>query len=144
MEKRRKFTDDEINRIYDRTSGRCHICHKKLAFGNYACLGARAAWEVEHSKPLARGGTNHLNNLYAACISCNRDKATISTRAARSWHGKKRAPLPPARRDSAKQGNAVAGAILFGTVGAAVLGPSGACAGIVAGAVIGHAENPDE
>jgi len=68
------FSDDDLNEIYDRTSGYCHICHRKLAFINYGVLGARGAWEVEHSKPQARGGTHMRTNLYAACIPCNRSK----------------------------------------------------------------------
>ena len=67
-------------RIYDRPSGYCHICGRKLSFQNYGIIDARGAWEVEHSIPWAFGGTDHLNNLYPACISCNRGKGTYSTR----------------------------------------------------------------
>lgn len=34
------FNDAMLNQIYDRTSGRCHICHKKLAYKNYGAVGA--------------------------------------------------------------------------------------------------------
>ncbi len=87
------FTDEELNYIYDRISGYCHICRKKLAFKNYGLFGARSAWEVEHSNPKSRGGTNHLNNLYAACIPCNRSKNNLSTRTARAAYGNRKAPL---------------------------------------------------
>jgi hypothetical protein len=50
------YTDERLNRIYDRTNGYCHICHKKLSFVNYAQYGWRGAWEVDHSKPKAKGG----------------------------------------------------------------------------------------
>ena len=78
--------------IYDRTSGKCHICGKKLARFNYALLDARGSWEVEHYIPVARGGTNHANNLFAACISCNRSKRDSTSRSARAQHGRSTAP----------------------------------------------------
>jgi len=73
------FSSEQLNQIYNRTSGYCHICHKKLAFKNYGVFGARGAWEVEHSNPQAKGGTNRLNNLYPACITCNRSKGASRT-----------------------------------------------------------------
>jgi 5-methylcytosine-specific restriction endonuclease McrA len=53
----------------------------KLAFTNYGKRGARAAWEVDHSRAKANGGTDHLNNLMPACIPCNREKGTLTSRA---------------------------------------------------------------
>ena len=132
-----------LRRIYDKTTGRCHICGKKLSFTNYASLGEKGAWEVEHSHPRAKGGRDHLNNLFPACIRCNRDKKTVTTKTARSWHGRKRAPLSKTQRKKVKQSNAVAGAIIGGLVGA-VGGPWGAAAGAAIGAKIGHDANPDE
>jgi hypothetical protein len=38
--------DQKLNAIYDKTGGRCHICHDKLAFSNYGLFGARGAWEI--------------------------------------------------------------------------------------------------
>lgn len=37
------FTSDDLNAIYDRTSGYCHLCGKKLAFTNHGAVGARGA-----------------------------------------------------------------------------------------------------
>ena len=51
----------DLNAIYDRTSGYCQICHRKVYFNNYGVLGARGAWEIEHSRPQALGGTHHGN-----------------------------------------------------------------------------------
>jgi 5-methylcytosine-specific restriction endonuclease McrA len=135
-------TEEELRRIYDRTTGRCHICQKKVAFKNYAQCGERGAWEIEHSNPRANGGTDRYNNLYAACIHCNRSKGAGSTRAARACHGKVRAPLSVGKRKSAKLANALA----HGAVGAgigSVFGPLGTVAGAVIGAHIGHKKNPD-
>jgi 5-methylcytosine-specific restriction endonuclease McrA len=86
------FSDDDLLRIFDRTNGKCHICYKKLSFSNYGRLDAKGAWEVEHSVPQSKGGTDHLNNLYAACIVCNRSKGNRSTKSARSWFNNTTAP----------------------------------------------------
>jgi hypothetical protein len=56
------YTSEQLNRIYDRTSGYCHICCKKLSFKHYGRYGERGAWHAEHSRPRARGGTNHGNS----------------------------------------------------------------------------------
>jgi len=133
----------ELRQIYDRTCGYCHICHKKLAFKNYGRHGERAAWEIEHSNPRAKGGTNRWNNLYAACIRCNRSKGANSTRAARAQYGKVRAPLSGRKRKAAKLDNAVT----YGIAGAgagAVLGPVGLVVGAIVGAGMGHKKNPDK
>jgi 5-methylcytosine-specific restriction endonuclease McrA len=70
------YTDDELNSIYDKTDGYCHLCGKKLSWTNYGQRGTKAAWHVDHSIALANGGTHHMNNLYPACISCNEEKGT--------------------------------------------------------------------
>jgi 5-methylcytosine-specific restriction endonuclease McrA len=137
------FTESERKEIYDRTSGYCHICHKKVAFTNYGVVGARGAWEVEHSNPRAEGGTDRLNNLYPACIPCNRSKGTQSTRTVRARNGKTRAPLSRENREKAKTINAV----LYG-LGAAGLtyilyAPAWPIAG-VAGLYLGYRRNPDK
>lgn len=137
------FNEAELNQIYDRTSGRCHICHKKLAFKNYGTVGARAAWEVEHSVPQAKGGTDHLNNLYPACISCNRSKGASSTVSARAKHGKTRAPLSADKRKKTRAGNTFAGGALGAMVGS-VGGPVGAFIGACLGASLGHSHDPDK
>ena len=74
------YSDDELNDIYDKNDGYCWHCGKKLAFTNYGIVGARGAWEVEHSNPLANGGSNYFRNLVPSCIPCNRSKGTSKTR----------------------------------------------------------------
>lgn len=132
-----------LRRIYDRTSGYCHICRKKLSFTNYGKFGEKGAWEVEHSHVRATGGSDHGNNLFAACISCNREKGTFTTRTARSWHGRTKAPLSKEKRKKAKRANAIAGGILGGLAGS-ILGPWGVAAGAAIGAKIGHDSDPDK
>jgi 5-methylcytosine-specific restriction endonuclease McrA len=137
------YSGDELRAIYDRTSGYCHLCHKKLSFNNYGKAGSHAPWEVEHSKPKANGGTNSLNNLYAACISCNRSKGASSTATARSKNGKSRAPLSVAKRKNEKLKNAIAGGTLGGIIGS-IFGPAGLFLGALAGSHLGHRSNPDK
>jgi 5-methylcytosine-specific restriction endonuclease McrA len=50
--------------VYDRDKGRCYMCDRRLAPG----------WHIEHVIPLARGGTDTLDNVRASCPRCNRRK----------------------------------------------------------------------
>lgn len=143
MTKRRRFSDEELNRIYDRTNGKCHLCHRRLAFRNYGACSKLGAWHVEHSRPLARGGTNQWHNLYCACVACNLQKGTLSTRTARAWAGTSRAPLSRQQHARAKEKAALVGGVLGAGVGAALGGRHGAFFGAVLGALIGHSKDPD-
>lgn len=143
MGTRKRHSDEQLNRIYDRTSGRCHVCRKKLAFCNYGRFGNRGAWEVDHSRPVSRGGTNHGNNLFAICIPCNREKQASGTRSMRARNGFSRAPLSANARKRAKRQNAVAGGLL-GAVPGALFGPIGVAVGAAIGAKLGHSYDPDD
>jgi len=132
-----------LRKIYDRTTGYCHICKKKLSFTNYDRRRKKGAWEVEHSHSRAKGGSDYLSNLYASCISCNRTKGTHTTQTARSWHNRKKAPLSKVERKKAKCSNAFGGAIIGGAIGAAFLGPPGAFLGAVIGGKAGYNSDPD-
>lgn len=136
------YTNEQLNDIYDRTSGYCAHCQKKLAFKNYGKKGSRGAWEVDHSIARAKGGTNSLNNLNPACIQCNRNKGILTARTARRWHGKQRAPLSVKNRRKAKVKNAVAGGIVGGLVGS-IFGPWGIALCSSIGARLGYKANPD-
>jgi len=108
------YDDYTLTRIYDRTDGDCHICGVRLCFSNYNRFGARGAWEVEHSIPLSRGGTNHLNNLFAAHISCNRSKRVCSSRVARGQYGRTRAPYCREKKSQIRRGNSLKGGLIGG------------------------------
>jgi hypothetical protein len=136
------YDRETLRRIYSRTEGKCHICHKKLSLQNYGEPNGRAAWEVEHSVARANGGTDHLNNLFPACIPCNRTKGTFAARTARSWHGHTKAPLSKERRAQIRKKNAVGSAVLGGLVGLAI-NPAAALWGAGIGALIGHSTNPE-
>ena len=137
-----KFDTKTKRTIYDRTRGYCHLCNKKLAFKNYGKSGGKAAWEIDHSNPKANGGSDRLNNLYAACISCNRSKQHSSTRTARAQNGRTRAPLSAEKRKRAVRENTLAGGIA-GLLGGALLGPGGAVVGASIGAVLGNCIDPE-
>jgi 5-methylcytosine-specific restriction endonuclease McrA len=136
------YTDQQLNRIYDRTSGYCHLCHKKLARKNYARFDERGAWEVDHSNPRANGGADHGNNYFAACISCNRSKGKRMSVTARKWNDKARAPLCREKRKDAQFNNGMTGAIIGGICGAP-FGPGGVVLGGLFGAAIAGGQNPD-
>ena len=69
------FDGDTINHVYNKTKGYCKYCSKKLSLKNHGKVGSRGAWEIDHSKPKSKGGTDHRKNLVPACVSCNRDKS---------------------------------------------------------------------
>ena len=69
------YTDEEVNRIYDRTGGYCFYCRIKLSFKNYGVVGEKGAWEMDHFIPIARGGAHQPRNWVPACVSCNTEKS---------------------------------------------------------------------
>lgn len=74
------YTNEELNYVYDKNDGHCWHCSKKLAWKNYGKRDERGAWEVDHSRPLARGGADYLRNLVPACVKCNRSKGNLTSR----------------------------------------------------------------
>lgn len=68
------YSEDRRARIFQKTDGYCIYCGKKLSWKNYGLLNTRGCWEIDHSRPKSKGGTDHMNNLVPACIPCNRDK----------------------------------------------------------------------
>lgn len=137
-----KYDQDLLETTYDRTDGRCHICRKKLSFSNYARFEFRGAWEVEHSVPRHTGGTNYLNNLYPACISCNRSKGIHATRSVRGRFGYTRAPLSAAKKEQARTESGIAGAVVGALVGLSTGGAGAVVCGIV-GLCLGYSIEPE-
>ena len=142
--KRMSYAKDQLDRIYHCTSGYCHLCHTKLARTNYNRPGRRGAWHVDHSVPQSKGGTDYLRNLKPACIDCNHGKSNMTTRTARGWNGKFRAPLSREKRKAAKSNSTILGAMGGGAVGFVVGGPVGAVIGAFAGGHLAGAKNPDK
>jgi 5-methylcytosine-specific restriction endonuclease McrA len=133
---------ERLQKIYRKTDGNCHICHGKLNFSNYAALGANSGWEVEHSKPKSKGGSDNLNNLFAAHITCNRGKGTLHTKTARSHYGNTRAPYSKSKKQKIKNNNTTGGALIGGSIGLAVGGSVGGLIGSFVGGLIGNESSP--
>ncbi|MEW8252565.1 MAG: HNH endonuclease [Candidatus Thiodiazotropha endolucinida] len=140
--KNMKADDNKLERIYRRTDGQCHICRKRLCFGNYGAIGKRGAWEIEHSRPRSKGGTDHLNNLYAACISCNRSKGNGTTASARGANGYRTAPLSKQQRSLQTWKWGAAGSLVALFV-PPPLRLVAFVAGAAAGALLGHDSEPE-
>jgi len=66
--KRRQFSSTERTIIYNKSKGRCAICGKFVPYDTFT---------VDHIIPLAKGGTNELNNLQCTCKTCNLIKQDI-------------------------------------------------------------------
>jgi len=127
--------------IYRKTNGYCHICHKKLSLKNHGINGTHGSWHIEHSIPKAKGGTNHLNNLFPACISCNLEKGVSSTKESRLKNGITRAPFNKEKKNKIKSDNTITGMGIGGAIGL-IGGPIGVLIGTVLGAVIGNNNSP--
>lgn len=136
------YTEAELNDIFNRSGGDCHLCGKRLAFKNYGRSGKRAAWEVDHSPARANGGTHRVSNLFPACISCNRSKRHGSTQAARRPNGMTRAPLCKEKRSAERSENTVLGFLGGAAAGGALAGPAGAIAGAFVGGLAGARSRP--
>lgn len=137
------YSNDLLNRIYEKTNGCCHICYKKLSFSNYGIHGSRAAWQIDHSNPKANGGSNYVRNLLPACISCNASKGKASTRSARSFNGKTRAPLSAKKIREVRTENTVSCVALGALVGS-LGGPAGVAIGVALGGMIGYHNSPSK
>lgn len=55
--------------ILERDGYRCCICGR---------TAKETKLEVDHKVPVAKGGTDSLNNLWTLCIDCNRGKSDLS------------------------------------------------------------------
>jgi len=132
---------DEATRraVFEKSSGRCHLCGTPIAYTNYGNHGARGAWEIDHSRPRAQGGTDHGNNLYAAHTDCNRSKQARSSASVRRENGLQRPPMSPAAMRKLKEGDAWTGALAGGMLGARFFGSPGLLIGAVIGAIGAHA-----
>lgn len=134
---RPSFDEETKNKVFAKTDGHCHICAKKLARKNYGIIGTRGAWEVDHSIPISKGGTNHLNNFLAACISCNRAKGNTSTQIARKKKGLIQKPMSAKQKQDKARNSALAGAAGGALIGSR-LGPIGVVLGAAIGALLNH------
>jgi hypothetical protein len=133
---------ERLNAIYDKTDGYCHLCHRKFAFKNYGIRNAKGGWHIEHSIARANGGTDHLNNLYAACIPCNEDKGIQHTRSVRNRNGVTRAPHCRTKKQQIRESNSTVMGSIGLLIGSGLGGPVGAFIGAVIGSEIGKGMSP--
>lgn len=111
------YTDEQLKRIWKSTDGRCHLTGRRLLLKDYG-----KTWEVDHSKPRAKGGSDHGNNLKPALVSANRSKQATGSRATRRSHGLKRSPMSAAEQGRKRGGNTASGAVLGPVPGQQSLG----------------------
>ena len=76
------FTQELLGRVWDKgqpIQGKNPDLYREDLYGNemykhsYGKTSAKG-WEVDHSKPQSKGGTDHLNNLQPMNTSANRSK----------------------------------------------------------------------
>lgn len=58
--------------LFKQQKGRCYYCAVKMSFDVAPDASTRAT--TDHRTPLARGGTNRIDNIVAACFRCNHRK----------------------------------------------------------------------
>lgn len=58
------------SKVLAKFNGRCAYCG--------VVLSTLPSWSVDHVFPKYRGGSDELDNLYPACVRCNRVKATYT------------------------------------------------------------------
>lgn len=59
---------------YDPNTWRYDMCGKPMNFSDYGRTGSEHGWEVDHIKPVARGGSDDLSNLQPLQWDNNRRK----------------------------------------------------------------------
>lgn len=57
-----ELSADDVKGVLDRAEGRCEWCNEE------------GPLQIDHAVPVSRGGTNALDNLVAACATCNPSK----------------------------------------------------------------------
>lgn len=67
--KRCNFSYQKRNQVYNNNNGICPICGKPVSKNNFT---------VDHWQPLAKGGTNAMNNLKPAHKRCNHHKGDMT------------------------------------------------------------------
>lgn len=111
------YSKERLKLIFNKTDGRCHLCGGGLYFSNFGSLEKKGAWEIEHSIPKSKGGTDHLNNLFPAHIDCNRSKSNRSTRSERTKYGRTRAPYSAEKIEQIRAENTLLGGGIGLTLG---------------------------
>jgi hypothetical protein len=83
-----------------------------------------------------------LNNLYAACVTCNTSKGVKCSRSARNGFGNTRAPYSAQKKARIRSERTGAGTAIGLLAGGILGGPVGALLGGSLGALIGNETSP--
>ena len=92
---RPSWNANELEHIFLKTNGACHICHGQegpIAWQNYGRRDTEDGWEVDHVKAAARGGSDKIRNMRAAHWQCNASRQDTHFLAARAQYGVRRGP----------------------------------------------------
>lgn len=60
---------------YDRTRWRYDVCGNPINWFEYGNTQSKNGWEIDHIKPIAKGGTDDLSNLQPLQWETNRSKS---------------------------------------------------------------------
>ncbi|MFC4172933.1 HNH endonuclease [Microvirga sp. GCM10011540] len=85
---RRKLTPHRRLQVWERTGGRCVLCHRKID-------GARERWIAEHVRALELGGLDDLDNMGPAHEACAEIKTKDDHRRGHGPNGKRSDTLVP-------------------------------------------------
>ncbi|MFF3443606.1 HNH endonuclease [Streptosporangium sp. NPDC002721] len=84
MTTRLKSAVSDANRADVLTAESCRYCGDLLG-----------PFEVDHIRPLSRGGDNHRDNLGSACVSCNTQKSNLLLHEWQQWRTANGMTWPP-------------------------------------------------
>lgn len=84
-------------RIFQKTGGRCWYCGQPLNdhWRGVTPYPPPNAFHVDHVTPRKKGGSNKLENLVAACASCNLSKGNKTLDEWRRAQARERRGCPP-------------------------------------------------
>lgn len=74
-----RWTEADVSRIRTAQKDKCAYC----------CEHLRGGGEIDHMKPLSRGGTNDIGNLVLACFRCNGEKHAKTVQEYFEWRVKR-------------------------------------------------------
>ncbi len=75
---RKRIPDRDRREIYEKYGGRCAYCGQPIPYKKM---------QVDHRKPLARGGADDMGNYMPSCRACNHYKHTLTVEEFREQIG---------------------------------------------------------